>query len=135
MARASFEFLGNKQLKQLLKTAGDELMGQLTQALHEEALLTMRVSQGQVPFRKGILKGSKRVFTPEVTGDSVEVWLGYGGAARKYAKILHDAPEGYFSFRNGKKRKYLEDPVERRADGLEYRLLKRMDRILRRKAK
>lgn len=132
MVRSSVQFLGNRELARILAKGGSDIVPMLGQALFEEAHLGMRESQAIVPFRFGHLKGSKRVFLPDVTGTSVEVWMGYGGAARKYAKPLHDNKGGYYSFRNGKRDHYLSDPVEARAEGLDKRLLKRIDRIMKR---
>jgi hypothetical protein len=74
-----------------LKMVGDELL---------------RLSNKEVPFDKGTLSNSGRVdgypLTPK---DTVEV-----GYHTRYAHRLHEHPE--YNFKNGRKGKYLEDPIK-----------------------
>lgn len=99
----------------------------LGRALYEEQQLLFRKSQKQVPFRFGVLKGSGRIMEPAVRGTNVDVESGYGGAASKYAEIVHNSDR--MSFRNGKKAHYLSDPLEEAKVGMEGRLLKRIAKI------
>lgn len=70
-----------------LKMVGDEIL---------------RLSSVEVPFDTGVLLGSGRV---DAKGDQVEV-----GYHTRYAHRLHEHPE--YNFRNGRKGKYLEDPIK-----------------------
>lgn len=121
------EFLNFEQLVRLVIRTRREALPELGRALHEEANIAFRKSQRQVPFRLGTLKGSGRVFPPEQRGGQVEQVLGYGGAAKKYAMAMH---EGNYHFRRGKKRYYLKDPVEDRVEGLDNRIAKRINKII-----
>jgi hypothetical protein len=69
------------------KMAGDEIL---------------RLSNIEVPFDKGILSFSGRV---DAFPNYVEV-----GYHTKYAHRLHEHPE--YNFQNGRKGKYLEDPIK-----------------------
>lgn len=122
-----FQLVGGDQMLSLLLHREQGTAGAMGRALYEEAQIAFRNSQKQVPYRKGILKGSGRIHPPSVVGDTVDVQLGYGGAARKYAAAVHEIRKNY---RKGKKAFYLSDPVEARIPGLDRRLGKRMDRIL-----
>lgn len=74
-----------------LKMVGDELL---------------RLSNKEVPFDKGTLANSGRVDThPFTPKDTVEV-----GYHTRYAHRLHEHPE--YNFKNGRKGKYLEDPIK-----------------------
>lgn len=74
-----------------LKMVGDELL---------------RLSNKEVPFDKGTLSDSGRVDVyPLTPKDTVEV-----GYHTKYAHRLHEHPE--YNFKNGRKGKYLEDPIK-----------------------
>lgn len=121
------QLVGTEALVKLLIAAGAEATPALARALYEEGQLAFRTSQKRVPYRFGILKGSGRVFPPEVNGDDVDVTLGYGGAARKYAIHVHEINKNY---RNGKTYKYLSSAVEERQAGMEARVAKRIDRIM-----
>jgi len=74
-----------------LKMVGDEIL---------------RLSNKEVPFDKGTLANSGRVDTHPLTPkDTVEV-----GYHTRYAHRLHEHPE--YNFKNGRKGKYLEDPIK-----------------------
>lgn len=123
----SVNLLRNDSLIKRLVGAGGEATPAMAKGLYEEGQLGFRDSQKQVPYRKGILKGSGRLFQPTVSGDRVDVTLGYGGAARKYAAPVHDLNKNY---RKGKKWHYLSDPINKRAEGMDRRMAKRIERIL-----
>lgn len=120
--------LGERAVIALLLQAERQAVPLLGRGLYEEGQLILRKSQRQVPVRFGVLKGSGRVFPPEVSGDHVEVVLGYGGAASDYAEFIHEG--GHLRFRNGKKSHYLIDPMEDRVGGMDQRLLRRISRIV-----
>lgn len=69
----------------------------------------LRLSNIEVPFDEGILALSGRVDT---FPDHVEV-----GYHTKYAHRLHEHPE--YNFKNGRKGKYLEDPIKNNLSRLE----------------
>jgi hypothetical protein len=67
----------------------------------------MTDSQKQVPFRQGILHGSRYVAIPTVRGHRVSTELGYGGAAKAYAVVQHEDLSLTHGHGNAK---YLENP-------------------------
>lgn len=126
------ELVGIDTLIRTLAVGKSNTVLALTQALQEEANLAFRMSQLEVPYRYGILKGSGRVSTPKVSGGQVVVDISYGGAARAYAYIMHRGiMHGKpINYRGGKKSHYLSDPVQRAAAGSSDRIEKRIARIL-----
>jgi hypothetical protein len=79
-----------------------------------EAEKTMTLSRLQAPVRDGILRGSATVEQPRVAGSSVEVRMGYGGAAKGYARKVHENPRAGKTGRPGAattgKWHFLSDP-------------------------
>jgi hypothetical protein len=100
--------------------------------LSAEAQIIFRMSQIQVPFRKGILKGSGNVSLPTPDGDGISVDISYGGAAKAYAYIMHRGTMNGrpINYRNGKKGQYLKDPVDAAIPGMDERLAIRIREIL-----
>lgn len=65
----------------------------------------LRLSQLEVPLDKSILQGSGHS-----GNDEKGAYVAYGGPAADYAVRLHEHPE--YNFQNGRKGKYLEDPLK-----------------------
>lgn len=65
----------------------------------------LRLSQLEVPLDKSILQGSGHTGS-----DEKGAYVAYGGPAADYAVRLHEHPE--YTFQNGRKGKYLEDPLK-----------------------
>ena len=62
-------------------------------SLFQQGERIMTASRSQVPVRYGILRASGFVEIPEIVGSGfVRVSLGYGGAAQKYARSVHENP-------------------------------------------
>ncbi len=76
--------------------------------------------QNYVPVVTGALKGSGTVLKPVVVGNIITVVLGYGGAADKYAVIVHEYPASYGQHKN----KYLQKPLNKAAKSLPTQLAK-----------
>lgn len=121
------ELIGSGKLIHMLLQAGVGATPALARGLYEEGQLAFRESQKRVPYRFGVLKGSGRLFEPEVNGDDITVTLGYGGSARKYAAAVHELAKNY---KNGKQRFYLLNAVETRIPGFDGRIAKRIERII-----
>lgn len=119
---------GNDELKRLLKKGGTSAIPALAASLTAVAQIMMYESQVQVPFRTGALKASGRVFEPNITGTTVTVDLGYGGDASDYAFFVHE--NSSLTFQNGKKAKYLADPVGAGAGALTGILMSRLQKAL-----
>ena len=113
--------LDSKKLMDLLTLSGPKSLGTLGQALYREGATIFEDSQDEVPLDTGNLRASGKLGFPKVEGKDVVVEISYGGAAADYAAIVHEDLE--MNFRNGRKAKYLEDPVRRRIKGMDGRLL------------
>lgn len=125
---------GMDELIRMLARGGAEVPTALSAALLEEASIIFRMSQVQVPFKRGTLKNSGQVVGPVVAGGAVEVAVGYGGAASAYAYIIHRGitPKTgkALNMRNGKKARYLSDPLRDRLPGMGERISARVQMIL-----
>ena len=106
---------------ELLAIGGPKTIATLGQALYREGAIIFEESQDEVPLDTGNLRASGKLGLPKVEGKDVVVEISYGGAAADYAVIVHEDLE--MNFRNGKKAKYLEDPLKRRIKGMDGRLL------------
>jgi len=98
-------------------------------AVYQEANEIFNESQRVVPVRFGILAASGHVTAPTVHNDYVETTIGYGGAASAYALIVHErvyGAKGKIWHKRPTKAKYLSDPVNEAARGIEERLSRRM---------
>lgn len=79
------------------------------EALYAEAQMVLAESKRQVPYRVGALSGSGMVHQPYSVGSKVAVEISYGGAAVDYAMVQHENTD--FKHAEGRKAKYLEDPI------------------------
>ena len=75
---------------------------QVQQAVHDVASEILRLSQHEVPHKTGELQNSG-----SVKDQNDESLVGYN---KVYAARLHEHPE--YRFNNGRKGKYLEDPIK-----------------------
>lgn len=94
--------------------AGVEKLTRLTRAKNLEAInriadMLLNLSQKEVPFNVGTLQNSGHVEQAKDLNEP-EAIVGYGGMAAPYAARLHEHPE--YVFQNGRKGKYLEDPLK-----------------------
>ena len=110
-------------------------------AQYIEAEQIMNESREIVPVGEtGALLASAAVGDPEYTATSVEVEMGYGGAAASSSIVQHetptvgpDEPKGPFvgyEHAEGKSDKFLERPFNEAALGMESRIADRMRREL-----
>lgn len=88
----------------------------LVQTMREGFEGAFRVSQLQVPFRYGGLKGSGRITGPTRSGANWEMKISYGNTAVVYAYYQHegqrrDGTHRIRNYHNGKKGQYVFDPV------------------------
>lgn len=133
--KMKIELLGAKELGTLLARSGPAAIPALTQALNEEAQLGMRASQKIVPHADGILRGSGTIQPPVISGHTVSITMGYGGAAKRYALAQHELPLTHPDPTNPKssplgQMKYLEAPMRARLKNIEKNIAKRIERIL-----
>lgn len=94
-------------------------------ALYQEGEAIMTASKRYyVPVVSGTLKNSGTVLKPVITQNKVTVTLGYGGAASKYAAIVHEYPKSY----GQKKNKYLSIPANIAIKNMASRIAKAVER-------
>ena len=86
----------------------------LTNGLMDAAFELMRLSQLEVPLDEGTLQNSGTVETDGEWEKGIVI-----GYHEPYAARLHEHPE--YNFQNGRKGKYLEDPLINNADALNVR--------------
>lgn len=77
-----------------------------------------------MPVDTGTLRNSGTVLKPVIEKDKVTVTLGYGGAASKYAAIVHEYPKSYGQGKN----KYLSIPANIAIKGMATRIAKAVER-------
>jgi len=95
-----------KPFTQVLKELNKEIQPATNKALKMVGDELLRLSNREVPFDKGTLSNSGRVDAyPLVKEGTIEV-----GYHTRYAHRLHEHPE--YNFKNGRKGKYLEDPIK-----------------------
>jgi hypothetical protein len=124
-----FNVLGQDDLISAITETADGAVEAFGRALHEEGSMAFRRTQREVPVRKGYLKNSGRITQPEVNGNGdISVTITYGSSATKYAAAVHDLNKNY---RNGRKWRYVADPVQARIPGMADRIIKRITRNLR----
>jgi hypothetical protein len=101
----------------------------LSRAIYEEANEVFRESQLQVPYRTGALAGSGMVNLPTIdSSGNILVEIFYGGAAAPYALYVHEERDR--NYRNGRKAKYLYDPMMRRVGIMGKNIMDRVDHML-----
>jgi len=129
MARVSINLDGTSRLLRKLAVGGPVVAAHVSMALFEESWEIFRKSQLQVPYRYGFLASSGRVEPPVMEEGKILVQIFYGGAAAPYALWVHENRE--MRFRNGRKAKYLYDPVMERMRVLDKNIGSRVEDMLR----
>lgn len=105
-------------LKLNVKKLVKEMPDKVEQALWEGVVIIGNEAEKQVPFDKGTLRDSWK--TEKLTGE-----IGYElGFHTPYAARLHEHPE--YHFQNGRKAKYLEDPVKTNAGDWQGRIASKL---------
>lgn len=122
------ELIGALELAKILATAGARAIPALKQALNEEGQIAFRDSQRLVPVDTGTLRRSGVLESAKEKGTSIEVVMGYGGAASAYALKQHENLS--YRHKEGKQAKYLEQPVMQRQVKLSQNIQRRMKAIL-----
>lgn len=69
---------------------GDALMQEIAGEVDDAGLHIMSVAQQKAPVKWGTLRGSGQAHKPEITYDSIEVELTFGGLASQYADVQHE---------------------------------------------
>lgn len=81
---------GTQRLMQELGRLNGQAYAVAGGALFQEAEAVMATSKERVPVDMGTLRASGHVQPPKVRGTTIEVVLGYGGAASGYALFVHE---------------------------------------------
>ena len=82
---------GTKELMQALARAGARAEMAAKAALYQEAERVMAQSKQEAPVGvDGVLRASGFVELPKPAGRGWRVTLGYGGAAKSYAAVIHE---------------------------------------------
>ena len=129
MSKVRIELGGTTQLLRKLAVGGPKVAGHVSMAIYEEAWEIFRQSQQEVPYRYGFLAASGRVDPPILSTGEIVVEIFYGGAAAPYALWVHENRE--MNFRNGRKAKYLYDPVMARMRVFDKNIALRVEDMLR----
>lgn len=125
----SVELSGTDTLLRKLAIGGPPVARALARAIYEEANEVFRESQMQVPYRTGALAGSGMVNLPAIDASgNILVEIFYGGAAAPYALWVHEDRDR--NYRNGRKAKYLYDPMMRRVGIMGKNVMSRVEDML-----
>lgn len=82
---------GARELQAALKLAGDRAELAARAALYQEAERVMAASKQEAPVGvDGVLRASGFVELPKRVGQGWRVTLGYGGASKSYAAVIHE---------------------------------------------
>jgi hypothetical protein len=107
-----------KGLKKMIKQAPDIVYD----AVDEATTIIGNEAEAQVPLDKGTLRDSwKKEKLPSGVGQEI-------GFHTPYAARLHEHPE--YKFKNGRKAKYLEDPINQNLGDWQGRLLNNLKKLL-----
>ena len=101
-------------------------------ALYQEANDIMSASVRVTPMDTGTLRQTAFVTRPETSGGEVVIELGYGGAAKEYALIVHEMPKSNSFQEPGTGPKYLERPMDEAKRGQLRRIQERSMRAFER---
>lgn len=119
MAGAHFKWDGMDELQRILTRAPLEAVGAMASALYVEGSMLVNDAKRETPVDQGTLRNSGIALPPSVSGTSIEVVVGFGGAASDYAVAQHEHTE--FRHQVGKA-KFLKDPADRRETGFDSRI-------------
>jgi len=120
MASKTLRITGDKELIRILNRIKRESPKALGAALYQEGQEIISDSKDNyVPVDTAALKTSGHAELPEIKGNGVTVTIGYGGAASKYAVIVH---ENLTARHPVGQAKYLEEPLNNAANGMAERL-------------
>ena len=106
------KFDGEEELQKLFKKMeGKGLLPVAKMSLNAVANEVLNESLEIVPVEFGTLKNSGKVGKPQNTAEGLIVEVSYGGAASKYAEIVHENPNARHE--EGKTYHYLKIPFDK----------------------
>ena len=107
MSKFKVEFDGEEELQKLFKKMESKgLLPVATMSLKAVANEVLNV-----PVEFGTLKNSGKVGKPQNTAEGLTVEVSYGGAASKYAEIVHENPNARHE--SGKSYHFLKIPFDK----------------------
>ena len=118
---------GPKELMKALREVGPRAEVALKSALVTEAEKVMARAKRFTPVDTGALRASGHVQPPVATPGRIEITLGFGGPAARYAVYAHEIEDYYHEFGQAK---FLEQPVNEAAAGLTSRLTREVRRSI-----
>lgn len=117
--RAEFGMVINKRVKETpLAAAG---------AIFEEGANIIAKAKPLTPVDTGALVGTGAVQLPKVSGAVAEVEFGFGGPSASYAVVVHEDLTANHTVGQAK---FLEQPMDEAAEGMDDRIAERMNRRL-----
>jgi hypothetical protein len=114
------ELKGQQEMVRAFKMLGANGPKAMGAALWKEGNNIMNAAKEITPVKFGVLKNSGIVNLPEISGDTVSVTMGFGGAASDYAVLQHE--EASFYHTPPTQYKFLEQPFKEAQDGMEVRI-------------
>lgn len=102
----------------------DKLPDVVAQALYQEAQIEMTEAKRRVPVDTGVLRASGHVLQPTRQGRMIECVLAFGGAAEKYAVIVHEDLEAFHPVGQAK---YLESVLKESVPYMKGRIARRIE--------
>lgn len=120
----NIKFSGVSEMLAEFDKLGTEVLKDVKERLVQGADELLRKANAEVPLDKSTLLKSGGVDTDRVES-SLEVDVGF---STPYAIRLHEHPE--YNFKNGRKGKYLEDPVHQNQDLLEKHIGEGLQKLI-----
>ena len=123
---------GDAEFEKLLRELKQEAFPVMVQSGFQSFERIMTIAKDEyVPVDKGPLKSSGHVATPNVSGQTAEITMGFGGPSAPYALAVHENPragktggispkgKAYESWARAGEWKYLETPLKAGLPGIE----------------
>ena len=119
-----FKMEGVEQMRQNILKVAAKFPDMVAKALYIEGQIEMTESKRRTPVATGVLRASGFVNNPVRSGRNISVTLGFGGAAEKYAVIVHEDLDAFHPVGQAK---YLESVLNESRDHMAARLAKRVN--------
>lgn len=104
--------INDSQLKaRLARMRSSSTLEKVGVALYSFGEIIMTASKQECPVDTGTLRASGHVDQPKISGSSIVVRLGYGGAASGYAIFVHEGHRTNGGGTSVAPRKFLEGPM------------------------
>ena len=114
------ELVGADKVMKVLSGLGDRAPKELGGAMWREGTRIINSAKAITPVDTGTLKGSGHVQMPDISGNSVTVTVGFGGAASNYAIYVHENLNSFH--KPPTTAKFLERPLLDAVQGMALRL-------------